>query len=99
MADGPVSKDQSWSGLFSVRKSNLKFLFKAMGVPFLPSYSVMWFRNLMGLMKCVFQNDFSWILRAIKSSLDQFRNVPLDVRMVSYGKSNPVISDFVKRFR
>ncbi len=64
MADGPVSKDQSWSGLFSVRKSNLQFLFKAMGVPFLPSYSVMWFRNMMGLMKCVFQNDFSWILSA-----------------------------------
>lgn len=39
MADGPLSKDQSWSGLFSVRKSNLQFLFKAMGVPFLPSYS------------------------------------------------------------
>lgn len=39
MADGPLSKDQSCSGLFSVRKSNLQFLFKAMGVPFLPSYS------------------------------------------------------------
>lgn len=39
MVDGPLSKDQSWSGLFSVRKSNLQFLFKAMGVPFLPSYS------------------------------------------------------------
>ncbi|UOE39796.1 TonB-dependent receptor [Chryseobacterium suipulveris] len=39
MADGPLSKDQSWSGLFSARKSNLQFLFKAMGVPFLPSYS------------------------------------------------------------
>lgn len=39
MADGPLSRDQSWSGLFSVRKSNLQFLFKAMGVPFLPSYS------------------------------------------------------------
>lgn len=39
MADGPLSKDQSWSGLFSVRRSNLQFLFKLMGVPFLPSYS------------------------------------------------------------
>lgn len=38
MADGPLSKDQSWSGLFSVRKSNLQILFKAIGLPFLPSY-------------------------------------------------------------
>ena len=38
MADGPLTKDQSWSGLFSVRKSNLQLLFKAIGLPFLPSY-------------------------------------------------------------
>ncbi|NMR35010.1 TonB-dependent receptor [Chryseobacterium aquaticum] len=38
MMDGPMSKDQSWSGLFSVRKSNLQLLFKAIGLPFLPSY-------------------------------------------------------------
>lgn len=38
MADGPLSKDQSWTGLFSVRKSNLQLLFKAIGLPFLPSY-------------------------------------------------------------
>src|SRR5690606_35532117 len=36
--DGPLSKDQSWTGLFSVRKSNLQLLFKAIGLPFLPSY-------------------------------------------------------------
>lgn len=47
----------------------------------------------------VFQNDLAWILSAIKSSVEKFRNVPLDVRIVSYGKSNPVISDFVKGFR
>lgn len=38
MVDGPLSKDQSWSGLFSVRKSNLQILFKALDLPFLPSY-------------------------------------------------------------
>ena len=38
MADGPLSKDQSWTGLFSVRKSNLQLLFKTIGLPFLPSY-------------------------------------------------------------
>ncbi|MGS0747176.1 TonB-dependent receptor [Halpernia sp. GG3] len=38
MADGPLSKDQSWSGLLSIRKSNLQILFKAIGLPFLPSY-------------------------------------------------------------
>ena len=38
MMDGPLSKDQSWTGLFSVRKSTLQLLFKAIGLPFLPSY-------------------------------------------------------------
>lgn len=38
MVDGPLSKDQSWSGIFSVRKSNLQLLFKGIGLPFLPSY-------------------------------------------------------------
>ena len=38
MADGPLSKDQSWTGLFSVRKSNLQILFNTIGLPFLPSY-------------------------------------------------------------
>lgn len=38
MMDGPLSKDQSWTGLFSVRKSNLQLLFKTIGLPFLPSY-------------------------------------------------------------
>lgn len=38
MLDGPFSKDQSWSGLVSVRKSNLQLLFKGIGLPFLPSY-------------------------------------------------------------
>lgn len=38
MIDGPLSKDQSWIGLFSVRKSNLQLLFDAIGLPFLPSY-------------------------------------------------------------
>ena len=32
MMDGPLSKDQSWSGLFSVRKSNLQLLFKGIGL-------------------------------------------------------------------
>ncbi|PIE50538.1 MAG: ferric aerobactin receptor [Flavobacteriales bacterium] len=38
MADGRLSKDESWNGLFSVRKSNLQLLFKGIGLPFLPSY-------------------------------------------------------------
>lgn len=38
MADGPLSKDQSWTAMFSVRKSNLQYLFNAIGLPFLPSY-------------------------------------------------------------
>lgn len=38
MMDGPMSKDQSWSTLFSVRKSNLQLLFRGIGLAFLPSY-------------------------------------------------------------
>lgn len=38
MTDGPLSKDESWTGLFSVRKSTLQLLFQTIGLPFLPSY-------------------------------------------------------------
>lgn len=37
----------------------------------------------------VFGNDSTWILAAIERSVDRFRQLPLDVRVVSYGASNP----------
>lgn len=36
--DGPLSKNRKLTGLVSVRRSYLQFLFKAIGLPFLPDY-------------------------------------------------------------
>ncbi|WP_312763649.1 hypothetical protein [Epilithonimonas sp.] len=44
----------------------------------------------------VFGNEASWILDAIRISVEKFRNVPLDVRIVSYGKSDPKVADFIQ---
>jgi len=38
-----------------------------------------------------FGNKIDWILDSISMALNKFRNVPLDVRIVSYGKSNPEV--------
>lgn len=47
----------------------------------------------------VFGNETDWIIDAISNSAKKFSNVPLDVKIVSYGYSNPAVSDFVKNFR
>lgn len=44
----------------------------------------------------VFGNEVSWILDAIRISVEKFRNVPLDVRIVSYGKSDPKVAGFIQ---
>lgn len=44
----------------------------------------------------VFGNEVSWILDAIKISVEKFRNVPLDVRIVSYGNSDRRVADFIQ---
>ncbi|WP_277111525.1 hypothetical protein [Chryseobacterium taklimakanense] len=44
----------------------------------------------------VFGNEESWILDAIRISVEKFRNVPLDVRIVSYGKSDPKVAGFIQ---
>jgi hypothetical protein len=36
-----------------------------------------------------FGNETHWILESLQKALRKFRNVPLDVNIVSYGKSNP----------
>jgi len=41
-----------------------------------------------------FGNNLNWIMDAIKHSVDKFRNTPLDVRIVTYGTSNPKIKKF-----
>lgn len=44
----------------------------------------------------VFGNELSWILDAIRLSCMKFRNIPLDVRIVSYGRSIPVVDSFCR---
>lgn len=45
----------------------------------------------------VFGNDLIWIIKAIENSINKFKNTPLDVRIVSYRQSNPIIRKLVKR--
>jgi len=45
-----------------------------------------------------FGNPSHWIFDAIRQTLDKFSNVPLDVRMVSYKRSSPATSEFVRAF-
>ena len=43
----------------------------------------------------VFGNPLSWILEAIKKSVHTFRQTPLDVKIVSYRRSNPEVVEML----
>ncbi len=43
----------------------------------------------------VFGNKRDWIFDAIASSINKFSKTPLDIKIVSYGTSNPAITEFV----
>lgn len=42
-----------------------------------------------------FGNEEYWILESLEKVINKFRNVPLDVRIVSYGESNPRLLRFI----
>jgi hypothetical protein len=44
-----------------------------------------------------FGNEPQWIIDAISSAIDKFRNTPLDVRIVSYGGSNMDLKGLIDR--
>ncbi len=44
-----------------------------------------------------FGNDLRWIIKAIDNSINKFRNTPIDVRIVSYGRSNPIVKELIKK--
>ena len=46
----------------------------------------------------VFENSHEWIISAIRKAATKFQHIPLDVRIVSYGSSNPVVRDLVDEF-
>ena len=43
-----------------------------------------------------FGNDNEWIIAAIKSALQKFKNVPLDIRFVSYGSTNRHLREVIR---
>lgn len=43
-----------------------------------------------------FGNELHWILESLSKLLYQFKNLPLDVRIVSYGQSNPAVAQLTK---
>ena len=45
----------------------------------------------------VFGNKIEWILEAIKKSIIKFSNTPLEVKIVSYGKSNPHLLELINQ--
>lgn len=46
----------------------------------------------------VFGNETCWILDAINISLEKFREVPLEVKVVSYGRLNSEVGPFCQKF-
>jgi hypothetical protein len=44
-----------------------------------------------------FGNDLRWIINAIEYSINKFRNTPIDVKIVSYGRSNPIIRELIEK--
>ena len=46
----------------------------------------------------VFQNPEEWIYRSIYKALKSVQDCGLDIRMVSYGRSDPRTSDFIERW-
>lgn len=45
-----------------------------------------------------FGNEQHWILESLKIAISKFKNVPLDVRMVSFSNSNLAFKDMISEF-
>lgn len=46
-----------------------------------------------------FGNEEYWILESLEKAINKFNNVPLDIRIVSYGKSNPRLLRFINELK
>jgi len=44
-----------------------------------------------------FGNDIHWVLESLLKTLKKFRNYPLDIKIVSYGQSNPMIDKMIEK--
>lgn len=45
-----------------------------------------------------FGNRTEWIFDALQKAMNKFKNTPLDVKIISYGRSNAEVQAFVNRF-
>ncbi|MFK8104575.1 MAG: hypothetical protein AB8G15_18770 [Saprospiraceae bacterium] len=45
-----------------------------------------------------FGNARSWIFEALAGAINQFKNTPLEIKIVSYGKSDPAVEIFVEQW-
>lgn len=45
-----------------------------------------------------FGNDADWILESLVKAIDMFKNVPLDVKIVSYGRSNSLLKEAIEKY-
>lgn len=41
-----------------------------------------------------FGNEYHWILESMKKAIGKFKNVPLNVKIVSYGEPNPYLKEY-----
>jgi len=44
-----------------------------------------------------FGNNIEWIFNSFKKSINKFSNTPLNIKLVSYGRSNPNVIEFIKQ--
>lgn len=45
-----------------------------------------------------FGNEMNWIMDALQKSLKQFKDIPLDIKIVSYGHSNTSVQSLIHNF-
>ena len=45
-----------------------------------------------------FGNDMDWILESLLKAIEKFKDMPLDVKIVSYGNSNALLKEAIKKY-
>ncbi|WP_298953248.1 hypothetical protein [uncultured Nonlabens sp.] len=45
-----------------------------------------------------FGNDFDWIIESLIKAIEKFKSIPLDIKIVSYGRSNTLLKKAIEQF-
>ena len=45
-----------------------------------------------------FGNDIDWILESLLKAIEKFKDMPLDIKIVSYGNSNALLKEAIKKY-